>query len=123
MQMRHTIPAEIKVLFNHIYEYKKGIRSMVLCTINKSFESLAIERIESQQIPYLKQDTGKRTVNLFFGKPECIEAIRLLVNRPLNLLTPEEDFMLGAILGYDIRQQCKRFCVRKNTQSAPASEL
>lgn len=115
MQTSKSIPAEIKVLFNHIYEYKKGIRSMVLCTINKSYETIAIQRLENQHIPYLIQDVGTRAVNLFFGQPECIEAIRLLVNRPLNLLTPEEDFMLGAILGYDIRQQCKRFCTRKHS--------
>ena len=107
------IPAEIKVLFNHIYEYKKGIRSMVLCTIKKKYESMAIQRLESQQISYLIQEVGQRSVNLFFGKPECIEAIRILIDKPLNQLTPEEDFILGAILGYDICLQCKRFCSRK----------
>ena len=28
-------------------------------------------------------------------------------------LTPEEDFILGAMLGYDICQQCKRYCNKK----------
>ncbi|MDR2918713.1 MAG: DUF2023 family protein [Tannerella sp.] len=114
MQNLNTVPPEIKILFNHIYEYKKGIRSMVLYTINKTYETIATQRLENQQIPYLIQDIGKRAVNIFFGKPECIEAIRMVVNRPLNQLTPEEDFILGAILGYGIRLQCKRFCTRKN---------
>ena len=52
-------------------------------------------------------------INLFFGCDECIEAIRMLVNRPLNKLTPEEDFILGAMLGYDICVQCRRYCDRK----------
>ena len=33
-----------------------------------------------------------------------------------NLLisfTPEEDFILGALLGYNICKQCERFCSRK----------
>ena len=36
-----------------------------------------------------------------------------MVTRPLNMLTPEEDFILGAMLGYDICAQCKRYCDRK----------
>lgn len=36
-----------------------------------------------------------------------------MVTRPLNRLTPEEDFILGAMLGYDICAQCKRYCTRK----------
>lgn len=46
-----------------------------------------------------------------------INAIRLMVTRPLNLLTPEEDFILGAMLGYDICAQCKRYCTRKARRS------
>lgn len=38
----------------------------------------------------------------------------MIVTRPLNLLTPEEDFMLGTMLGYDICAQCERYCERKN---------
>ena len=105
----NKIPGEIKVFLNHIYEYKKGIRSMVLCTINKSYEKIATDRLESQQICYVKQDAGERS------------AIRLLVTRPLNLLTPEEDFILGALLGYDICMQCERFCTKK--KQALSSDL
>ena len=36
-----------------------------------------------------------------------------MVTRPLNQLTPEEDFILGAMLGYDICTQCERYCERK----------
>ena len=37
-----------------------------------------------------------------------------MVDKPLNQLTPEEDFILGAMLGYDICAQCERYCARKN---------
>ncbi len=59
------------------------------------------------------QPAGKQNLNLYFGRSECLDAIRLIVNRPLNELTPEEDFILGAVLGYDICAQCQRFCKRK----------
>ena len=82
MQQAEILPADMKVLMNHIYELKKGVRNMVLFT-------------------------------LFFGKKPCLEAIRMIVTRPLNQLTPEEDFILGAMLGYDICAQCERYCERK----------
>lgn len=36
-----------------------------------------------------------------------------MITRPLNQLSPEEDFILGALLGYDIRMQCECYCSRK----------
>ena len=91
MRTTTTIPIEIeqaqalKVLMNHIYELNKGVRHMVLFTCNKKY-----------------------------GRRECLEAIRLIVTRPLNQLTPEEDFILGTMLGYDLCAQCERYCKRKN---------
>ena len=106
-------PTDMKVFLNHIYEFKKGVRQMVLYTANKKIESFAIQRLKSQNIHYVIQEVDRERINVFFGRPECINAIRMIVNRPLNLLTPEEDFILGAMLGYDICAQCKRFCDRK----------
>ena len=106
-------PAGIKVFLNHIYEFKKGVRRMVLYTTNKKYESFAVKRLENQHIKFIVLPVDDERINLFFGCDECIEAIRLLVNRPLNRLTPEEDFILGAMLGYDICVQCKRYCDRK----------
>ena len=111
---RPTESSALRVFANHIYEYKKGVRNMVLCTLNKCYEPIAVERLESQKICFIKQEASDRCVNLYFGKPECIETIRLLVTRPLNQLSPEEDFILVTLLGYDICQQCKRFCSRKH---------
>ena len=105
---------DMKVLMNHIYEYKKGVRRMVLFTFNKRYEQFARTRLERQGIPYIIKPVGAGdTLNLFFGKQECLDAIRLFVTRPLNQLTPEEDFILGAMLGYDICTQCERYCERK----------
>ena len=107
------MPIDMKVLMNHIYEFKKGVRQMVLFTFNKKYEAFALERLKRQNINYIIQPVGNNRMNLFFGKKECMDAIRLMVTRPLNQLTPEEDFILGALLGYDICAQCERYCERK----------
>ncbi len=107
-------PVELKVFLNHIYELKKGVRQMVLYTTNKKYEEFAVNRLRSQRIRYVVQRVDSERINLFFGKAECIDAIRMMVTRPLNELTPEEDFILGAMLGYDICAQCKRYCDRKS---------
>jgi len=116
MDNKHPIPGELRIFLNHIYELKKGIRSMVLYTMSKDYEEFAICRLKSQNIFYLKQEVNSKKINLFFGKKEYMDAISMFIDRPLNLLTPEEDFILGAMLGYDIGKQCKRFCGRKNSQ-------
>ncbi len=107
------LPPDMKVLMNHIYEYKKGVRQMVLFTFNKRYEDYATARLKRQNISYILQPVGNDRINLFFGRKQCIEAIRLMVTRPLSQLTPEEDFILGAMLGYDICAQCERYCERK----------
>lgn len=114
------IPAAMKVLMNHIYEYQKGVRQMVLFTFNKKYEDYAVTRLRHQNINYLLIPVGNDCVNLFFGRRECLDAIRLMVTRPLSQLSPEEDFILGALLGYDICGQCQRYCSRK-VKSMPAS--
>lgn len=113
MPQNELLSADMKVLMNHIYEYKKGVRQMVLYTFNRKYEQQAIARLEHQNIDYLIIPVGKDNLNLFFGRRECLDAIRLMVNRPLNQLSPEEDFILGAMLGYDICRQCERYCERK----------
>lgn len=113
MNQAEICPADLKVLMNHIYEYQKGVRRMVLYTFNKRYEKLALQRLEHQGISYIVQPVGNDRLNLFFGRKECLDAIRLMVTRPLNELTPEEDFILGAMLGYDICAQCERYCERK----------
>lgn len=91
----------------------RGVRNLVLYTFSKKYEDEVIKKLESRKIPYIKQDIGPRSVNLFFGNQECINAISFLADRPLYALTPEEDFILGALLGYDLCKQCERYCSKK----------
>ena len=108
------MPVDLKVLSNHIYEYRKGVRNMVLFTFNNKYKDYALERLQHLGIDYILQPVGNERLNLYFGRKECLEAIRLIVTKPLSQLSPEEDFILGAMLGYDICAQCERFCERKN---------
>ncbi len=107
------LPPDTRVFLNHIYELKKGVRQMALHTLARKDMSFALNRLEKNGIDYLVQEVDTHKVNVFFGKKACIRAISCIVNRPLYMLTPEEDFMLGALLGYDICMQCDRFCERK----------
>lgn len=118
MKPEGATPVELKVFLNHIYELKKGVRSMALYTTRSCFGDYAVRRLESQNIPYAIQPVSSGRINIYFGRPECIDAIALLVRRPLNRLTPEEDFILGALLGYDICGQCRRYCERKARSEA-----
>ena len=112
---RDIIPADIKVFMNHLYEYRKGVRHMVLHTVNRRHETFIVNRLRRQHINFLIQPVSATSINIYFGRPECIRAIKHLTDRPLNLLSPEEDFILGALLGYDICAQCERYCKRKNS--------
>lgn len=115
MVTKRIVPGEIRILLNHIYEFKKGVRNMVLYTMSKQHQEYAVRRLENQHICYMIQDVGANKINLFFGKKECMEAMKLIIVRPLNQLTAEEDFILGAMLGYDLCQQCKRYCSKRQT--------
>lgn len=108
-----NVPADIKVLANHIYEYQKGVRKMVLFTFNKRYEQQAVKRLERENIHYLILPVGNDRLNLFFGREECLQAVRLMITKPLCQLSAEEDFILGTLLGYDLCEQCKRYCNRK----------
>lgn len=113
MATERIIPGEIRIFLNHIYEFKKGVRNMVLYTMSKEHEEFAIRRLKNQKISYMIQEVGTNKINLFFGKAECMEAMRHIIIRPLNQLTAEEDFILGAMLGYDLASNANDIAVKK----------
>lgn len=102
----------MQILGHHIYEYKKGLRRMVLYTTSRDKLYLAENKLKSQGIDYYITYPGERNINIFFGDPLCIEVIKGFKPENLNLLTLEQDFILGALLGYDIKVQCNRYLER-----------
>ena len=47
-------------------------------------------------------------INVYFGAKPCVDVVRTF-NPRLNELTPEQDFMLGTMLGYERVKQCERY--------------
>ena len=88
---------DLKVFHHHIYEYQKGIRNLILTTEKTSHQY------------YIEYKVNEEKINIFFGAKECVDVIKNFIHKKLNEFTPEQDFILGILLGYDRRQQCKRY--------------
>ncbi|TKG95731.1 DUF2023 family protein [Puteibacter caeruleilacunae] len=105
--------ADLQVLIHHIYELKKGIRNMVLHTMHSSEREEAEKILVQKEICFHTEVVNKRKINIFFGKPDCVEVIKSFGDKTLTEYSPEEDFILGIMLGYDRKEQCKRYINRK----------
>ncbi len=106
----------MKVLTHYIYEYKKGLRKLVLHTMDSNYRELAEKKLQSQKISYEIREVTDKKINIFFGADECIEVIRSFGNKKLNQFSPEEDYILGTMLGYDKIQQCQRYLHMRQQQ-------
>lgn len=104
---------ELRVFYHHIYEYKKGLRSLILTTEKKDNRSIIEGKLQRENIPYVINEVNGKNINVFFGNKDCIKVVSSFDKR-LNKLTPEQDFMLGIMLGYDKILQCKRYFVMKD---------
>ncbi|MBM3163437.1 MAG: DUF2023 family protein [Chlorobi bacterium] len=100
----------MKVLIHHIYEFRKGLRSLVMHTLPVRHMLEATAKLRRYGIDYHIHAVGKKSINIFFGAPECVAVVRSVTGeKKLRDLNPEEDFVIGAMLGYDIRMQCERY--------------
>lgn len=86
---------------HYIYEYKKGLRRLVLYMLDASLKLQAELKLQQQGIDYIIRYVTLSKINLFFGEKECVEVIDKIGNKSLNEFTAEEDFVLGMMLGYD----------------------
>lgn len=100
---------ELRVFSHHIYEYKKGLRSLILTTEKEANRKIITDRLERENISYLIQNVDDKKINVFFGNPDSINVIKSFNQPKLNEYTPEQDFILGTLLGYDKIQQCQRY--------------
>lgn len=113
----------MQVLNHHIYEYKKGLRNLVLHTM-KSSDITAVElRLKGLNVAFFIQHVTEGKVNIFFGKEECVAIIKGFGQVPLNEFTDEQDFILGTMLGYDRMQQCERYLKRHSSQEEAADTI
>ena len=94
---------------HHLYELEKGLRHLVLHTAPAEAVDDMIRKLKKNDVTYHIQKLNGNKINLFFGERECIETIKKFNNKALNKYTPEEDFILGILLGYDPLKQTKRY--------------
>lgn len=106
--------SDLKVFYHHIYEYKKGIRNLILTTEKAIYREPIEERLTHENIDYVVQDVTKDKINVFFGAKDCVDVIKTFAHKKLNELSPEQDFILGILLGYDSLKQCGRYLKLKS---------
>ncbi len=109
-------PVILKLFHHYLYEYGRGVRALFLMTIGADEVALVAARLRAAGVDHFTQSVSPAKVNIFFGRAAFVETAQAFVTRPLNALTPEEDFMLGTLLGYDREQQCRRFLDRRARQ-------
>ena len=69
--------------------------------------------LSSMELEFILVDGEKGACNVYFGRPECISALRRFSTLKLEEMSEEEDFMIGIMLGYDLCKQCARYDRRK----------
>ncbi|KMQ52554.1 hypothetical protein CHISP_0323 [Chitinispirillum alkaliphilum] len=102
------------VFIHHIYEYKKGLRSLVLHTTSSLHREFIEAKLSSKGISHIIVPVTRAKINVFFGDPDCIGVLKSFDTLDLSSLTDEQDFILGTLLGYNLGQQCQRFLKRKS---------
>lgn len=104
-------------LSRHLYEYKRGVRRMVLHTASLNDRDFIEKKLTKEGIAYHIVPLSKRKINVFFGEASCIQVVRYIDKPRLCDYTPEEDFLLGTMLGYDLLRQCDRYLDKKQTEN------
>ncbi len=104
---------ELGVFFHMLYELNKGLRSLALLTTPSENQLLIEERLAKCGYEWIIEELKSDYINVFFGTKEPINVLKKFKKNSLKEFTPEEDFILGILLGYNTNQQCKRYLTRK----------
>ena len=89
----------MQVFYHLIYEYQKGLRDLCLFTCTIDLLQKVEKSLNLQGIEHLILRVGKDKMNAFFGTQACLKIVKQFSAQNLSLLTPEEDFILGMMLG------------------------
>ena len=101
--------ADLAVFRHHIYEYHTGIRNLFLTTEKAKYKNIIQERLEKDKIAYTIHEIPNNKINVYFGAQQCVDVVKSFKNKVLSNLTPEQDFILGIMLGYDRVKECERY--------------
>ncbi|GEM_PF-1101495 len=114
----------MKVLSHHVRESRKGRCNQVLHTALAEHHPQIEARLAKHRIDYVVRAQGDGCIHVFLGADECVEAIRRIGKSRLGDYTPgdstpEEDFMLGIMFGYDRLAQCRKYLIRREGREKP----
>lgn len=107
----------MEVFRHHIYEFKKGLRNLILHTAPESDLPEIIRTLQSQKISYKVERLHNGYVNVFFGSTDCIKVLEIIGEKKLTDFTKEEDFILGIMLGYGRLEECRRYIFLNEKES------
>ena len=99
----------MKVFAHHLYEYSKGLRRLVLHTTRSEYKEAIVAKLEQRGIAYIIQDVTGTKINIFFGADYCIGVLMSFPHLNLCKLSIDKDFIIGAMLGYDMKMHCRRY--------------
>ena len=99
----------MKVFAHHLYEYSKGLRRLILHTTKAEYKDVIVAKLERREISYIIQHVTKEKINIFFGADYCINVLKSFPHLNLRDLSLDKDFILGAMLGYDMKCHCRRY--------------
>ena len=113
----------VDVFYHLIYEHSRGLRNLALHTAPASKQDDIEADLQHEGVDYLVCPVGQDKINVFFGKQACVDVVRGFGSCSLADLTPEQDFMLGIMLGYNRARQCKRYLERNQRAHAPSLDV
>ncbi len=108
---------QMGIFIHHIYEYKKGLRKLILCAMNKSLKENVEAKLKREGIDFIIYPIRENIMNVFFGDELCVRMVKTINKECLRDYTAEEDFILGTMLGYDMVKQCERYIRFKEKKS------
>lgn len=114
------------VFFHLLYEHSRGLRDLALYTIAVEQREQVESELRQEGVAFLIRPIEDGRLNVYFGHPSCVEVVRSFGACPHCRLTPEQDFILGIMLGYDRTRQCERYLGRRQQcvaiQECPAAK-
>ncbi|MGI6076481.1 MAG: DUF2023 family protein [Pyramidobacter sp.] len=99
----------MEVFRHHVYEYKKGLRNLILHTAPQRDLPEICRILKAEKIPCRVVRLENGYANVFFGSEDCIRVLEIIGSKGLDRFTKEEDFILGIMLGYGRLVECRRF--------------
>ena len=112
----------IEVFHHLLYDISRGLRDLALYTITPDDQNMIEAELLREGVSYLFRPIDDGRVNVYFGHKACIDVVKTFGGCAHCEHTPEQDFILGIMLGYDRTRQCERFLARRERCAAQKKE-